>query len=176
MATVRIQRSDVNALPPVCVHCGVAAPHRREIEFVWHPWWGCVFLRLLGPLGGLILQAHLEKRMKLGLPACPAHQTRAVWQPHAYFAGGAILLFLLGVGGVLLTGEVDRRRLEQRAPLVLCGLAVAAVTYGGVGRIVRTRLVRPTRITEEHLELDGVSEAFARAHHGERVEPCGSSA
>jgi hypothetical protein len=176
MATVRIQRSDVNALPPVCVHCGISAPHRREIEFVWHPWWGCVFLRLFGPLGGLILQTHLEKRMTLGLPACPAHHGRAVWQPHTYFAIGALLLFLLGVGGVFLTGDADRPQLERRAPSVLCALAVAAVAYAGAGRVVRTRLVRTTRITEEHLELEGVSEAFARALVGSRVEACGSSA
>jgi hypothetical protein len=176
MATVRIQRSDVNTLPSICVHCGVAAPHRREIEFVWHPWWGCVFLRLLGPLGGLILQAHLEKRMKLGLPACPRHHARAVWQPHAYFAGGAILLFVLGIGGMLLADKYDHWRFDERASVVLCGLAIAGVTYAGVGRFVWTRLVRPMRITEEHLELAGVSEAFARAHHGEGVEPCGSSA
>ena len=176
MATVRIRRSDVNALPPLCVHCGVTAPHRREIEFVWHPWWGCVFLRLLGPLGGLILQAHLEKRIKLGLPACTAHQTRAVWQPHTYFAVGTVLLFLLGIGGVVLMGDGDRRQLERRAPAVLCGLAVAAVAYAGVCGIVRTRLVRPTRITEQHVELEGVSEAFASAHLAECAEPCASSA
>jgi hypothetical protein len=161
MASITLDRDECGEgfLPPVCVRCGESAPNSQKQTFQWFP--PLVYLLLIPvctlPLY-IILVLILRKSRTVLLPVCSRH--RGLWIQRRALTVLGILMMIFGVW----IGGVFARELEQALDLnnafivfSVTGLVAGLVLIGisGIGT------VRPSRITERLITLNGVSPVFA---------------
>ncbi len=165
MASVILNKEEARQgrLPFVCIRCGARASGQQTKRMSWHPPW-IFWLLLLGLLPFLIVALVLQKQATLRAPFCAHHQNHWSWRTLTIwlsFAG------LVGVGVLLALANAAA---PQRGPQqdVLFGLLCfgsIALLAGWVILVLVLSLtsIRPQRITDDELELTGVSPAFVDA-------------
>jgi hypothetical protein len=177
MATVRLSRAELDALPPVCVCCGAPAAAYQPERFHWLPWWS-VFL-LLGATHAAHLIVALHRVADVRLPFCPEHtayrteRRQQAFRPllRAVAASGLVLFAGALVLGILQTANVIGPREAFR--MTLGGLAAAAVPVVAAGLRalwLAATGVRVTNVSDRALTLRGVAEEFAQAVRSRREQ------
>ncbi len=168
MAEVDLGRyeAEQGELPPVCLGCGQPAALYRGRTLVSHP--RLVYLLLLAGLPLYFLIALLtHRRLTVVAPFCERHRHFWFWNrlplTSAYAAIAGLLLLCL----VLLAASPVHMNNKSQAALMLVWLA--GVTWLVAGFLLRLRMLRARKITEEGGELTGAAEAFALALHAERL-------
>ena len=144
MAGARLNKADLEALPPVCVCCGAASERYQRERFVWLPWWAYLVL----PLLFLVLAIHPAslvhaprmvpafcKDVTLWVPYCPAHmdhrarRRRRILRP---FLGTVAVAGLVAV----LVPLASWLLACLRAVALKTALETSAVTLTGAGGAV----------------------------------------
>ncbi|OWK37547.1 hypothetical protein FRUB_06667 [Fimbriiglobus ruber] len=154
-------------LPPVCMKCGADAETTARQSFRWHPSWVIVLI-FIGVLIWAIVALILTKRMTVYAPLCAAHSR--------YFFKGrlAILVLVLGAvaygigAGVFGVNVMNGPNSPDWAPAVLILLIVGFFVGLVAAAIVSERLIRPAEITNNEIQLVGVSPEFVDAIRDQR--------
>jgi hypothetical protein len=151
-------------LPPVCMACGAPATVRKRKLFSWQPQWVPVLI-LVGVLPYVIVSLVLTKRQRVATPLCERHASYWWLFPTlltlSFFA-------LFGVGFALFIALTVAEQNQPRGGGGVAGFACLATVLAFlvwliVAVVLQNRRIRPAEITDRHIELIKVSEAFADA-------------
>jgi hypothetical protein len=181
MAVLRLDVSETgqNALPDICVHCGMPAIRYKRQVFTWIPGWMFALIPVLGQFSHVLLSA--RRQMHVWLPVCEEHEKSG----HAADKCNARRLLIVALGAVLICtagiaisvhrfheGTFTREEAENFAKIT-CFSAVAICSAGGLLVILigHKSMLHPTEITPSSITLSGVSEVFARTVEERRHSP-----
>jgi hypothetical protein len=155
---------EIDDLPPVCMACGAPATVRMSKQFSWQPTWVPVLI-LAGLLPYLIVSLVLTKRQRVATPFCDRHANYWWLFPTLLALSG---FGIFGVGGIIFIAILNLGPNGPRNNDMLPGL----VCFGTVGvffvwlivvSVINQMRIRPNEITDRHIELAKVSDAFADA-------------
>jgi hypothetical protein len=153
-------------LPPVCMACGAPATVRKSKQFSWQPQWVPILI-LAGLLPYLIVSIVLTKRQRVETPFCDKHASYWWLFPTlltlSFFA-------ILGVGfaGFVVLNALNAAAQNGPRGSDLSGFACLATVVGFlvwliVAVVLQNMRIRPSEITDRHIELTKVSREFADA-------------
>jgi hypothetical protein len=159
---------EIDNLPPVCMVCGEPAKVRKSKQFSWQPPWVPVLI-LGGLLPYLIVSIVLKKRQSVVMQMCERHLS------YFWLFPTLVLLSLFGILGAGLLLLITVLNVSPAIGLDKDGAAcfVGLGTFGFfliwliAFAILNQMRIRPSEITDRHIELTNVSQAFADAVEGE---------
>jgi len=158
MAKVRLLLSEAagERLPAFCIVCGKPATDRVHHRFVWHPG-----PRTPSVLGVLFASAQ-RRRAMVAVPLCRARRWHFRWKtlvPPVCMG----LMFLYGIIGLIVSQRFHGLDHEKAHRFLgeTCGLSILG--WLGVIFLLAMLGVRPVEITDQEIELAGVSDTFERA-------------
>ena len=162
MATVRLTLREVerSSLPDVCSLTGEPTEERSLISFRWTPVWVYLIGILCG--GGVlffVLFMVLTKRMNVNLPI-HAEKKRALFIPKIAMIVGVLAGFLTLIAAGATSEAVNSNAVTGSLLGVGVLLILAAII---VGRVMLSKVVHATAITDDAITLGGVHENFAEA-------------
>jgi hypothetical protein len=150
-------------LPPVCMACGAPATVRKSKQFSWQPPWVGVLI-LAGLLPYLIVSLVLTKRQRVETPLCDRHAS--YW----WLFPTLLTLSIFAILGLGFVAFIALNAAAQNGPrnsdvsgLACLGTIGAFLAWLIVAVILQNMRIRPREITDRHIELIKVSEAFADA-------------
>ena len=160
MARVRLGKYEIeqHRLPQVCMRCGAASTYRKVKHFNWFPWW-ILLLSPFGVLPFLILLAVLTRRMTVPISLCQRHRWHFTWRQWVNY-----LLLFAWLAGIVLVVKTFRDWPETTYSTILTitilgGLLIWVILI----MVLHLTSIRPAQITDRHIILAGVSEAFIAA-------------
>ncbi len=166
MATVRLTTLESKygglKLPPVCMVCGEASTVVQTKSMAWHPPWVFLF-NLLTPLVYLMVANGFQKQVRLEAPLCAKHK-------YHWYARILILNWsFVGIGFLMCSGfmEIGTKVNFQQNPnyVVWFGLAlIILLIFWIILRVVlSSKTIGPQEITDQYINLTGVSPRFIDA-------------
>jgi hypothetical protein len=177
MAHIRLHvRQADGHLPMICMRCGEPASALKTKKMYWYPRWllVLVLLGLPGIIILVILALMLRKNARLQAPFCEQHQghwtlrTVIIWVT-------TILVVVFSIGSFIVFIALEEARPRQQAPEIigpmLCvGTMILFVAWMIVIGIMQNTAIRPDEITNTHILLNGVSDAFVEAVEEAEIE------
>ena len=169
MAEVRLDKTEFKLdgdLPPVCIVCGDGSDRTTRQTFEWSPRASGILRRawnlISGPSG---------RKVDAFVPVCPAH-VGYFWQRKLLIMLPVYAGMLGAIAGMLAMGSAGP---GSRISYNLGGFAVLFGGFGLLAALVASEVlsrmgVRPVEITDDHVRLSGVSDSFAQAVAGGRVD------
>jgi hypothetical protein len=157
MATVKLRRSELYDLPPVCTRCGAAASRVRVETLTWTPQWA-QFTIFIGILPWFILVALTQQKATVHLPICEGHARKWSVIHAVVWAGLALSAALIGLGIYLnQNGAPELGEGVLGAGFVGLALSLMVLMFGSDGS------ARVKHITAETVTIDRVSPELAAA-------------
>ncbi len=166
MASVHLTSFEVEErlLPPICLRCGALATTYQQKNFQWNHWTAVfVYCGLLPDFLG----NSSTRAMIVQVPLCDRHKKHWFWRSF-FIVVGLVLLFFLGLTGVVLLEDYQRRNQEDMVGLVGLGLGSAVLLWLISVVALSYLVIRPTEVDEWGITLTNVSTVFVAALAEER--------
>jgi len=167
MATVWLDRdeSEYGDLPPVCMRCGEESTATKSRTFSWYPGWVNVLI-LVNLLVWAVVAMVMTKKMKVQAPMCDRHAGH--WfRFNLFLYGGLIGMLAVIVAGVALMASDDPTLKDVAAAVLIAG-GIGFLVVLIAGAIWQLTLIRALVITDDDMQLRGVSEEFKLALREQR--------
>ena len=168
--TLTRRQVEHDALPRVCMVCGATATCVVNESFAHTPDW-VTWLYFAGFFPGMIADHFFTKKMRVPCQFCAKHRNH--WQIVAWFGGLGWLLgpVLLGGGGYLLIAVLTSW--TSVAAFIVLGVAagVGAIVWLSILIYLCNTRISATKVTDDDITLQGVSDAFAKAARDQQGAP-----
>jgi len=155
------QQVDDDALPSVCMVCGVEATDRVNKTFSHSPEW-VEHLYWVGGVPGVIAESFFTTKMRVACPLCPDHLNH--WRKLVLVASTGWLVSLppAGIGYLVGTWFFSG---SATAPYVGLGTGAAIGLIPWLAVVIRlaTTRVKATNITADEITFQRVADVFVRA-------------